>query len=283
MEINVTCSQEQDLGNVGKLDCEKPLGIPHYILLTLPTFSIADVAGLTLSALQTAIQNKEVFFFPKVIDQANSDEDDVTYTGNTDGDEIPIRDGKIINDFDFEAQAGLHANIRTFNGRRMRVVKIGENNTWQSTTPVDTKIEGMDADIRVNKMTPGDGSTPRFTRMRVEELDPSQWNDHPAVVALDFEITDLKGLRDTKMEVIGTPSATEIVVDVKSKYDNTLVRGLELADFGIDNGTLSSVDELNGRYTFVTATVTTGSILSLVDPSAMSVDGFDSSTVTITF
>ena len=87
-------------------------------------------------------------------------------------------------------------------------------------------------------------------------------------------LSSLFPLTTAVLSIVGTPTSTEIVVDVLSKLDNVPVSGLDVADFILNDAqTISGAVESTtqaGRYTLSGTGLVTGT-LELVPPASLSI------------
>lgn len=135
--------------------------------------------------------------------------------------------------------------------------------------------------VNVNKATmPAMDGTPEMIKIDIDLYDFRDVNDYDYSREMDWDVKDVDGLTDVSLTVNGTPTATEIVIDVSADCggDSKEISGLgtESADWEIDgDGTVSSVSEsttVRGRYTLVTTGLANDDVITLADPSSRSDD-----------
>lgn len=111
------------------------------------------------------------------------------------------------------------------------------------------------------------------------EKDKSEYG-YSREVAWDLDTLD--GLTEVDLEQVGTPTATEIVIDVYAESNGSQkpIEGLETADFAPgtgSTGTITSVTEsatVRGRYTFVTVGLANDDTIDLVAPASISASDY---------
>lgn len=155
-------------------------------------------------------------------------------------------------------------------------------------------------------------STGYFAGLSIELLNPEgfKFNDgtvatkSPILVALANSVElnangymfnassfvyELESIVDVSLTVIGTPTATSIVVDVKTVCDNTAVSGLVFGDFvklttlGVSQSVTSSTEStaVPGRYSLVGTGWTTGTI-DLKAANLLTIQSYESSAAIVT-
>lgn len=94
------------------------------------------------------------------------------------------------------------------------------------------------------------------------------------IIRAEFEVTEVEGVYDVALEVIGTPTSTELVVKATLACSGDLVTSLVLADWKFTESagteetvTASSYDPETGYYTltavaFVTGTIATDGVVT---------------------
>jgi len=111
-------------------------------------------------------------------------------------------------------------------------------------------------------------------RIMVDLLTEKDKSEYGYSREIAWDLFTLDGLTEVDLEQVGTPTATEIVIDVysESNGNQTAIEGLVAADFAIvGTGTISSVTEVSGRYTLVTVGLINGDTIDLVAPASISV------------
>lgn len=248
---NVTTAGPQNMG--GKDQClEAPV---KTIVLAKENFTFADLAtAKTESAWDAAIVNKDIVPFPNIegIELANTDA--VTKEGRyRDYELVPAVPGV---QYRFDLSVCTYADLVTYkNSEYTRVFEI-------------TNSEEITCDVQTDGTVRGRDLTSFLIGLRNQATD----DDVPYVnVNLKFNSdifsiikpetgftpTTLEGIYDVALEVIGTPTATTIVVQASTACTGSLVTTLELDDWtflkdsdGLEEAvTASSYNATTGYYT----------------------------------
>lgn len=134
-----------------------------------------------------------------------------------------------------------------------------------------TKVFVETGDFNLSDGTKG---TMRIMVDLLTEKDKSEYGYSREVA---WDLFTLDGLTEVDLETVGTPTATEIVIDVyaESNGKQKPIAGLETADFAITGtGTITSATEsttIPGRYMFVTVGLINTDSIDLVAPASISV------------
>jgi len=131
----------------------------------------------------------------------------------------------------------------------------------------------------VEKLLLNDGSVSSKIPVYIALEDPTEVSLSGALIA-GSSVRQLVRLKDVQLAIVGTPTATTIVVTVKTSCDDLPVNGLIVADFVLVTAvgvpqTISSLVEVNGTYTLTGTGLVTGR-LNLRLPSALSIDAYES-------
>jgi hypothetical protein len=103
--------------------------------------------------------------------------------------------------------------------------------------------------------------------------DPNELSNNGAVVTPDFNVLKYKGIYPATLTVVGTPSATSLVVRATYGCDNKPLTGMDIDDFKVllANGTAQTPDSVSAGsgddanlYTFVDTDLATGTIATNV-------------------
>jgi len=147
-------------------------------------------------------------------------------------------------------------------GTNIVPVRIGELNIEKATLPA------MDG-------------TPEMVRVVIDVEDERDLNDYDYSREMTWDVKDVDGLTPVNLAINGTPTATEIVIDISAdcggnKKEISGIYTDDMTSFSISgDGTLTSVTEsatVRGRYTFVTSGLANDDEISLVSPATRSDD-----------
>jgi hypothetical protein len=276
------------LGNTGLANCKDNLGYDAKLLWTTKSFEFASEADAEdESKYEDAINAGSMYPMPLFKEVEPTLEDDVEQETAT-GASLFVREGKYGGIGRFEtAQCNL-ANLRTFNEVDGRAFIITSNGKIFGTSPDGVKFRGFDlSKFHVSYQKGTDGSTVRWTEIRYQFEDPTQMGDYGAIPQLTWNPLNLAGVVDCTVTVNGTPTTTELVVDVARNCDGEVVTGLVIGDFIVldSTGNTETPDTVtespNGTYTFdYTGTPLTvdSYTVNLKDPADQTTGGYESAT-----
>jgi hypothetical protein len=286
MAIAQKCTQEFDpTGNPGCSDISELAPITGFVITT-ENFEFATKEDFaTLGDWTDGIKAEKVFPVTKIIDYEFQDEEDNMYTSPL-GLRRFNRYGKYVTIFKLSTNLCIHKALQSFMNQKCRVFFIMENGGILGTSPDDTKVKGFLIDqLTTQKLVkPTSGGDPSFSPIMIVEKNPLELNKYGESVIPTWDpASELSGLVPVTVSIVGTPTATSIVVKVVSTCgltsagaDNTIpITGLVQADFALlkTNGstqTISSMtDNDDGTYSFVTSGATTGTA-NIVTPENLS-------------
>jgi hypothetical protein len=283
--------------NKSNLSLSKCLKIPGYIKGMIETpadFVLSESDLATPAALKLALQNLLIapegqrgYFFP-LSKKTENLSTEAAYE-DTPVAVMAVDDGKYAFKLHISENMCLHKAMYSHRATNGRVIFIDKKNQYW-LTEVDGGAAGMSFSLlHTEKFMLTDGSGQATTSpVYVVLEDNLEFDAAGLLVDGGTTASQLTRLADVALTVIGSPSATTIVVDVKQSCDGTPVSGLVVADFILLNGsgasqTISSVVEsAPGRYTLTGTGWVTGT-LNLETPEDLSVLAYESEgAVTIT-
>lgn len=288
-----TCSSN-DLTTGVSPNCDPQIGATEKLIFTNESFEITDVATGQLEATWLAgIEAGTVHPLPLIEEFSNESEEDTYYTSPVTSLQAFIREGKQGFKYMIKFVPGLHARLRTgLNGKRMRLFMVDASNNVIGTSPDGTKVKGwVSGTLRVEKWQQSDGSNLSFTVIKFIAESSIETNDQVAVFPVSFNIKGLNGVQPASLELVGTPIATSVVVDVVGAEDGVAIEGITLpADFTFTKAsdgsaqTIATVTEsgtVPGRYTLAGTGLVTG-LLNLNGIVTVGTDYFKGTAVTVT-
>lgn len=141
----------------------------------------------------------------------------------------------------------------------------------------DAKTTIKGALISMMNIESGDFNTADGTKGNIKLIfdlaDESDFFTKEHAIEMDWDTRTLDGLTEVDLVQVGTPTATGLKIQVGAVcYGKLLpIGGLIADDFTITGGgSITSVTEANGEYTFVTVGIANDSVIDLVAPSAIS-------------
>ena len=264
-----------DWANTGLDKCASELGSVKLIILTTPDFTISTEANAKLLATWVAgIQQLKVFPLPMVWSATDQSEKD-TYETSPLGMKKLGRGGTYGGEYLLDAPLGMQIGLRSFNGADLRVFYVDINGNILGMSQDGVVLKGYQVG-----MFNVEGMTNPVTKEETKKIMLSIWEDLPtdrkdygvAVHPTAFNPLELEGLKDVFLTVVGSPTTSSIVVDVKTVLGEVGLSGLVVADFvestvaGVPHtiNTATAHATIAGRYTLAsTAAFVTADILDL--------------------
>lgn len=286
MSFQITCTTV--LKNTGQSDCNVDVGFDvGHIFVPRGTEIDTEANAKLLATYQTGIQaviGTRYFPIPASVKQEFTPDEPV-YEALSQGAEQYLYTNTSKDRFFIAANIltpKFVSNMNALNNGIWACYPFTSNGFIRGKSTDDTKFLPMNCTIRIEpqrKATDAEGAHLPYT---VRFDDYKDWNENGAIVDPSFNpSTDLEGLLDVDIAVTGTPSASEIIVDLTTNLNGIVVTGLVVADFLIlkDNGDAqdpdTSVEDPAGTYT-IAATGQVDGTISLQIPSAMTTEGYES-------
>ena len=253
------------------------------VIATLPE-DLAD-----LSTLTDLIQSETVIPLPKIV-QIDRDDKETEYHEYGSG-EKKLKMPAVRRDTNHVLLPLCSTSkLRTLDATEWEVIVMDENGNLAVREVASDDFRGFPINMDINLVDWAMGYT---TPIYITYKNSSLFDDAGVVVECDFTAQDVvdAALEEVTLEVVGTPTDTELVVKVygtcginSSGVKEFAVTGLVAADFEASSGTVSSVTEVAGTYTFVTSALATGTF-GLKAPASMTTSGYkggNSLAITIT-
>jgi hypothetical protein len=274
-----------NLGTKGTRQDNEMVAIDGIILVTDAfAHSIADLAD---EATWTAdIRAKNVFPMNFVDNYEDQSSEDTIYEAPS-GKRKLLKRGKTRLMFSLDIPLSVHRTLhRYFNNANLRYLPVRDGQICfynDSGTARGFKTSM----INMGRMTevPADGSTPAFTPLYLDMDNYREWDMYGDFLNPEWNVGDLESLVDVDLEVVGTPTDSEIVIRVFGsdgyQADGTPnkigIKGIEEDDWASTAGawTASSgyTDNEDGTYTFGSSAAFSTGTINLKAPSAMVSDG----------
>jgi hypothetical protein len=281
-----------DKSNLALSKCNK---LPKLIKGMIETpadfsFSPADIASA--AAFKTALQALLIedaqadrgYLWPFFFSFENNSEE--TVFEETPLGRRAVRDGQYRFNFNISENICLHKAMFSHRTTQGRVFLIDSDNQILGTVDTDGNFLGFTISmVHTGKFIFNDGSVVTKSPIFVDLLDNTELDRDGEILSGDIGkvINQVIRLADATLEIVGTPSATTIVVDVYAECDGTEIAGLVTADFTLtddDNGashafTAAESSTIPGRYT-LTGTSFEDSHVNLVGPTALTIKAWES-------
>lgn len=290
MAYPITCSTV--LKNIGQSDCVIVPGFDQMHILVPRGTEIADQSTAeTLSTWTNLIKaavGTRIYPLPASVKQEFT-QDEPVYESLSQGAESYLYTNTSKDTFYIDSQIvtpQFNINMQALNNGVWACYVVTSNGYIKGKSTDGTKFEPMNCTFRVlpqRKATDAEGPHLPYT-LRLDSYE--DWNEYGTAIKPTTwnPLTDLEGLLDVDLTISGTPSSTEIIVDVKTNLNEIGVTGLAIGDFSFIKASDSSAQTpdsmtesttVNGRYTFVFTAAVTGSV-DLAAASALTVAGYES-------
>lgn len=276
--------------NLGVSRCNKMPEMPVGMITTpkdfkIPAATLSDPAAL-LTFLQDALlapAGERIYYWPefKTVENISQEavyEDSVLAY-------LPVRDGNYRWRFGIRENLCLHKAMYTHRASSGRAIIIdSENQLLLSETAEGDGVGFSIQLLHTEKLIFNDGSVATKSPI-VLALSNNKELDKSGIIIPFDNFAELYRIVDIKLKVVGSSSATTIVVDAAAECDATPLAGLVKDDFllltaaGVAQVITTAVEDPNipGRYTLTGAAFVSGT-LSTVPPSELSVQAYESLT-----
>jgi hypothetical protein len=250
---------------------------------SIPADTLAD-AALLLAYLNEAIlapAGERIYYWPdfksfeNISTEAVYEDTPLAY--------LPVRDGAYRFRFGVRENLCLHKAMYTHRANSGRVIFIDSENQLILTELADGSGAGFTMQLlHTEKLLFNDGSVSSKSPILVALQNNKELDKSGVLVAFD-QFSSLQRIVDLKLTLVGSPTATTIVVKVAAECDATPLTGLVLADFLLiddDNGATHAITTaventaIPGQYT-LTGTGFETSHLSTVAPDALTVQAYE--------
>lgn len=284
--ICVTTSDNVGLENIGRTGCDKynPFRSIAGVIFTTSDFQFEDAEAMAVKAnWVTGIKSGSVI--PLMDLNTYTDESlEPTYNESERQKRTFTRQGDYRHMYSWNLPFDVHKKFQSFRNANVRVFLVDEGGMIFGTN-TGTALQGFSISminpLKMNFMAAG-ADTPSLSSVAVDYNDESEWNKYGVAIAPSWSTSDLEPLVDVSLEVVGTPSATSVVVRVYSTpgyaNDGTVAKraiaGIVQADFTVSlgAGTVTSItDNEDGTYTIAGTSLATGTV-DLVAPTAATSD-----------
>jgi hypothetical protein len=273
--------------NLGVSECKKVPQLLKGMITTPGDYTITAALAATSTQWQTDIllaAGARIYLWPQwAVNYENISEEQVLE--ETPLTAIGVRPGQYRFRFMFRENLELHKAMYSHRGSSGRVFLIDNENKIIGTSDDEgVTLKGLLLDnILTEKLFFNDGSAVSKTPVSLFLADNTDLDVRGFMIEGTSFINSLIPLTSVKLEIVGVPTATEIIVSVKSVLDNIPIIGLVTADFEVSVGSPSGVTEplLDGVYTIAGTGFATGTV-SLVIASALTIQGYEGSPVVVT-
>lgn len=238
--------------------------------------SFADIAAFkTKAAWDAAKQAKDVAIMFSVEASELANTEPSFYESRT----IKYRNKRARKGINFTHHLGLcsHAALASYEGSEyVRIYEFTEDGNIKGILQDDGTVKGQSlSNFLVGQIEePVIEGDPQKTMAEVVYKNYKQFENGGCIVEPDFDVEDYTGIFEVLLTVVGTPTATELVVRATAGCSGDIpVEGLTLSDFNVllPNGTAQTPDSVTpgsgddaNLYTFVDTDLATGTVGTVV-------------------
>lgn len=283
MSFYVDCSS--GISNTGINNLCQDLGTIAGYMLCPRNFSLSEVNARLKASWETAIladKANRVYPFPPSLGMTDNSEETV-YQDFALG-KLFVKDGKTILQFTHASSRYKHAALKSHSGKGYSVILFDTNGRMHGIvgdTPDTFKAINL-SELTVGKLVLNDGSSQgTSTPVTMTFENPTEWEEKPAVIAgLDWSPSDLMGLIDLKLSLVGAATTTGFTLNVVGNRTNQPFSGV-VGDFDVKDSagvtqSITSVTADEGTHVF-TMTLSAGTYtVNLKAPANMTTAGYDS-------
>jgi len=179
---------------------------------------------------------------------------------------IKTKDGKVGKKFTHHLSLCSHSALSSFEDSEYIYVYEFTEDGYIKAINGGNAIEGLKlSNFLVSPRKDAVDGTPASTDVEFVYADFKSFENDGVIVKPDFAIEDLKGIFEVGFEVVGTPTATEIVVKATSGCKRKAVTSLALADFLLKDAsgatqTITAVTAVDNVYTLAGAGLVSGTL-----------------------
>lgn len=271
-------------GNIGtKCDKGDIRGVPVGLILATKTQVFATKTSFATEAdILTGIKAKNLFPLMGMLEFDDNTEEATIYTSPL-GLEKFIRNGKYKFTMRFDLSLKQNQALQTFLGAKIRAYIVDSEGQIWGYSDDGTTVQGFSVTLIPQNQKSPTADAPGWSVMNITLTNPNEWNKYGLVLQPSFVAEDLTSLSDVDLSIVGTATATSVVVSVgvpTGVIDGTgaetkiPISGITTADFtfvkasdGTAQTPTSMTDNSDGTYSFVFTAAVTGSV-NLKAPSA---------------
>ena len=273
--------------NLGVSECKKVPQLLKGMITTPGDYTITAVLSATGTQWQTDLlltAGARIVLWPQwAVNYENISEEQVLE--ETPLTAIGVRPGQYRFRMHFRENLELHKGMYSHRGSSGRVFLIdNENKIIGTSDDSGVTLKGLLLDnLLTEKLFFNDGSAVSKTPVSIFLSDNTDLDVRGFMIEGTSFINSLIPLTSVNLVIQGTPTATEIIVSVKSALDNIPIIGLVTADFVVSEGSVSGVTEpaSDGVYTIAGTAFATGTV-NLVTAATLTIQGYEGSAVTVT-
>lgn len=285
----LNCTSATENTGLSKL-CQDIGTIVGYVIVPQGAY-IDTVANANLYATWEAkiqAEKTERFYpFPPVFIFEDTSEEAVFQEGTISN--LFVRDGKIMFDMTHESSRYKHAALKSHSNLKRSVYLIDQQGRIHGVSSDDIKFEPAELEtFTVQKLKANNGTDASTTKVTMVFADSDKWQKKPAIIRPSaFNPKDLEGLTSVLLSESGTPTLSEIIIEVEVFRTGDSVLGFSEtpnSDFVVKNATgvvqnpTTITDNGDGTYTFAFGTPLAAGTYTfdLLPTYSMSTKGYES-------
>lgn len=228
------------------------------IILAKETQSFTDLATAKLEASwDSAKESKGIVPLYKVEELAAANSEESKFEGRFA--DVILKEAVKGSSYNMLLDDKSYAALKSYDeSEYTRIYRVCEDGTIHCEAQDDGSIKGEPlSSINVGQLLETDLSKPQNASVEIKFKDYIKSTIKPA-----FAIEDYEGIYDVVLEVVGTPTATVLVLKAISYDSNSAIGSFVVADFTTENGSLDSVgyDSATEEYTFVCTGLASGDV-----------------------
>lgn len=254
--------------------------------LATPDFVPTPVQLADETFVDAAIKAEQLFPIPNIDNYETRDKEDTIYE-SPGGNEKLLLHGKRRKTYQLDIPLAVHQALQSFNNSNLRQYRLHDDGKI-SFYHNDTKAQGFTTSMIQTGMmgdVPADGSTPAFTPFMVNLSNYREWDAFGGHVTPAWDAIGKEGLRSVNLEIVGTPSSSEIVVrvyspdglDADGAAKKVAVKGILEDDWTSTSGAWTPstgyTDNGDGTYTFASSAAFSTGTIDLKIPENMISEG----------
>jgi len=287
----MACTTEE-AQNLGLSQCNELPGLIDGMIETnsdfvIPAATLASGAAAVQSYLEAALLDPiadRIFYWPpfKLVENISV----APVYEDTPLAFIDVQKNKYRFRFSISENLCLHKAMYTHYRKNGRVFLKDQNGYLLGTLLSNGDFAGLSIQLlNPEGFTFNDGSVSTKSPVVVALANSIELNKNGYMFDASSFVNELQSIVDVELTIIGTPTTSSIVVEVKTVCDNTAVSGLIAADFNLvddDDGATHAITTstphptIAGRYTLA-GTAFEDSVLNLDPPDVLSIQSYESS------
>lgn len=264
--VYVECASEAQGKNTGAVSqCLEAITVRHVLA---PLSQQFDTRTLAKSLSEWKDQIAEKMLIP-LFDAENLAIADTEPTyEETRKQKLKVTEGKKVRTFEYKLGMCSHAALASYDGKRMQVYEITEDNELLAVSKDGVIVTGQTVVVEVGMRKSTLADKKAYTMVTLSYVNFRELEQDGQLLSLPFFESDIMGIFDTQIEQVSA-SATSVKFKVMAGCADTLVTSLTDADItfktsaGVDVAHSFVAADANGVYEITGAGFVTGNVLDL--------------------